>query len=175
MNAYDETPLAHMRREFDAGFSREAEGREEDLVRVLRFRVAGGRYAVEIAEIGEVHELGTVTRVPGHRRGFEGITAVRGQLVAVYDLASSLGSPSQAGRARWLLVARTDRQIGFSVTAVDGYLEVPRSRLLGSAEADAGAMAAQLAIHDDEGTRLLLRLGVLIDELRRSLALEVRR
>lgn len=164
------TALARMRREFDAGFSRIVEGRQEDLAHILRFRAGDARYAVEIAEVGEVHELSKVTRVPGHRQGFEGISAVRGQLVAVYDLAATLGGAGHTGHARWLLVARSDRHVGFSVASVDGYLAVPRSRLVRPQSSDAGHAAAHLALEEEDGIRLVLRFEDLLTELRRTFA-----
>lgn len=176
MNEEEGTTLARMQRDFDAGFSRVVEGRELDLARVLRFRAGDARYAVDIAEVGEVHELSSVTRVPGHQHGFEGITAVRGQIVAVYDLAATIGGASHTGHARWLLIARADRHVGFSVTGVDGYLEVPRSELVHPGEADSSHAASHLALVEEGGTRLVLRFEDILGNLRRAIApLEVER
>jgi purine-binding chemotaxis protein CheW len=57
----------------------------------VRVRVAGEDYALPIADVLEVAELGEVTPLPGAGAAVLGVRNLRGQVLPVVDLATALG------------------------------------------------------------------------------------
>lgn len=161
--------LEQLRAEFDHDFVKPAQGEAIDLAEYLGFSSADGKYAVLLQQVAAVQEIRTVTSVPGAgtRTGFEGLATVQDQLVAVYDIAGLIASPGQAGARRWLLVCQADRQLGFAVDAVDGYLRVPRTQVV-KAQSEDRVDAIRQAISEDRATRLVVDFAALIAELRRN-------
>jgi chemotaxis signal transduction protein len=66
----------------------------------LAVLTAGGeRYAVDLAPMERVQPVGAVTPVPGLRRPWAGIVALRGEILPALDVPSYLGRPpGTAGR-----------------------------------------------------------------------------
>lgn len=164
--------LERLRREFDQSFARPSREDAEDWVELLAFRLGSGKYATRLAQIAAVQPRRALTRVPGSRAGFDGLTAVHGQLVAVYDLGVLTAAPGPATARRWLLLCREERQLAFAVDAIDGYMRVARSRLVEAGCADPrGALVSQ-ALDDGGSPRLLVDVTHAIRELRRALCSE---
>ncbi len=108
---------ADLRREFDESFARapiEAEAHEA----MLRIAVHGRPYVVSLSEIQNVTRAGLVTPAPSARRELVGISAVRGRITAVFDLATLLGHP-RAATAAWLLHLRA-QGVAMAVESVEG-------------------------------------------------------
>ena len=102
---------------------RAAVRRAEDLgrrVEYLGFLLAGEKYAVRIALVGEILKPPPLTEVPRAPRYIKGIVSVRGRLVTVIDLRRRfrLTESPEDGKTRILLVDRGDEQIGLWVDEV---------------------------------------------------------
>jgi purine-binding chemotaxis protein CheW len=115
--------------------ARLAKGRAEQappaaVLQVLIFRLGLERYAIEIKEVAEALRLERCTPVPGSPPLFAGVINLRGELVAVLDLASLLalppgtepGKPSEPGFV--LLLRRQGQGIGLKVDRIDGLREI---------------------------------------------------
>jgi chemotaxis signal transduction protein len=84
----------------------------------VRLRVAGEAYAVPVGSVLEVVGLGQVTAVPGARPELLGVLNLRGQILAVADLAPILGLRRIAPAARMLVAQSAERQAGFVIDEV---------------------------------------------------------
>ena len=104
----------------------------------VRLTVAGEAYAVPVGSVLEVVPLGEVTDVPGSRAELLGVLNLRGQILAVADLAPILGLDRTAesdrpmaaepgGRPAGLVMMVAEsagRQAGFVIDEVSGVGEV---------------------------------------------------
>lgn len=93
------------------------------------FKVLGRRLVVPLAEVGEILRYPpALTRVPGTRHWFLGVTNVRGRLLSVTDLNLFLGGGALVpGRRSRILVARPPGlQAGLLVEAVEGMRRFPQ-------------------------------------------------
>jgi chemotaxis signal transduction protein len=106
-------------------------------------RVGSEAYAVPVAHVVEVDELGDITTIPGAPATAMGVHNMRGQLLPVFDLASVLGI-GREGRATGLLVAEEHGQLaGLAVDQItdvaslpDALQEVESELLLGATLVD---------------------------------------
>jgi purine-binding chemotaxis protein CheW len=87
--------------------------------------VGAERYALPAEHVPEVIALGDVTRVPGAPERILGVCNLRGEVLAVVDLAQVLGI-GRAGPAHRLVVAEDGGvRAGLAVDAVDDVAELP--------------------------------------------------
>src|SRR5580698_6720506 len=84
----------------------------------VRLRVAGEAYAVPVASVLEVVRPGPVTAVPGSGAEMLGVLNLRGQVLAVADLAAILGLRAGVTPARMLIAESGDLRAGFVVDDV---------------------------------------------------------
>lgn len=166
--------LTQLRDDFDRSFVLPTQTATDELVEFLGFRIGDTGYAVQLGNVGTVHEIRSVTRVPCRFLGFEGLVAVQNQLVAVYDLAVLAAAPGKSTSRRWLLVCRDDRQVGFAVDAVDAYLRVPLSRVIATADSQQCNTAVRQAIDHSAMVRLVVDFPTLLTSLRRDIDREGR-
>lgn len=62
---------------------------------VVEFSIAGERYAIESAHVREVQQLRELTPLPGAARHVRGLVNLRGQMLAVVDLARLFELPER--------------------------------------------------------------------------------
>lgn len=114
----------------DQGGAEEKEGNELEL---LRFRVAGENYAVDIKNIVEIVPPRSTTRVPNADEAIVGIISLRGAIVTVIDLRRKLGHPRvdfQSLRdARMIVVERAGETAGFLVDLVSRVVKLDPAQL----------------------------------------------
>ncbi|MDQ3631441.1 MAG: chemotaxis protein CheW [Actinomycetota bacterium] len=91
----------------------------------VRVRVAGEHYAVPVACVLEVAELGDVTPVPGAPRSVLGVRNLRGQLITVVDLATLFGLEGDSPRERLVVTEEGDRRAGLAVESILDVASVP--------------------------------------------------
>jgi chemotaxis signal transduction protein len=90
-----------------------------------QLRLAAEAYAVPIGNVVEIASLGDLTAVPGARPEILGVRNLRGQILAVIDLAQVLGVIA-AEPPRQLLVAESgSTQAGFAIDEVSQVGELP--------------------------------------------------
>ena len=87
----------------------------------VRVRVGDEEYALPVAEVPEVAELGDVTPVPGGPPHLLGIRNLRGEVLPIFDLAPALGAAGAAVPERIVLAEAGPRRCAL---AVDEVLEV---------------------------------------------------
>ncbi len=129
--------LAGKRRSWGA-VTKTAESAEADAavatdLELLRFRVAGEDYAVDIEKIVEIVPPRTTTRVPNADESIVGIISLRGTIVTVIDLRRKLGHPGvdfgTLKDARMIVVERAGETAGFLVDRVSRVVKLDRLQL----------------------------------------------
>jgi chemotaxis signal transduction protein len=107
-----------LRRAFDASFAEPLAQGHSDGEQLLTVRVGDSLLAVRVQELTVVERCRALASLPDLPAGCLGLAGVRGKLVAVYELAGFTAA-GRAGESRWLLVSRTDPQIGFAIDEVE--------------------------------------------------------
>lgn len=90
----------------------------------VRVTVASETYAMPVANVVEVAELGPVRAVPRARPELLGIRNLRGQILPVIDLGALLGVSPTRTPAHLLLAEAGGRQAGFAIEEVSGIGEL---------------------------------------------------
>jgi purine-binding chemotaxis protein CheW len=108
----------------------------------VRLRVAGEAYAVPVGNVLEVVRPGAVTAVPGAAAGLLGVLNLRGQVLAVADLAQILGLRAAAPPARMLIAESGGLRAGFVVDEVSEVGELGDPTEATASELLAGATLA---------------------------------
>jgi chemotaxis signal transduction protein len=97
--------------------------------RLLAFEVAGGLYALPIAEVAEVAEVGPLSAVPMLPRSIGGVVNHHGDALLVVDGCVLLERPSAAAQATHLLILARDPddpdRFGLPVDRIHGLVEGP--------------------------------------------------
>jgi chemotaxis signal transduction protein len=119
--------LAELKHAFDASFAASIVKRDEAPRSALYIRTRGRQLAVRVDELAGVEPCRRLVRTPNRPRGLLGLTGVRGQLVATYDLAALLGAPAHAEGApeaplRWMLLCDGNPEISLAVEQIEGYV-----------------------------------------------------
>jgi len=132
--------VAAVRAAFDEGFQapRRVAGRSNE-VELLLLRAGGRRLAVRLSQVagleGGKQGARVVVPLPGAAPGRLGLTAVRGQLVAVWGLGRLLGEAGgEPDEARWLLRCGPDGAAGLAFAAFEGHASVAPERLARASE-----------------------------------------
>jgi purine-binding chemotaxis protein CheW len=88
-------------------------------------RAADEQYALPVADVLEVAELGDVTPVPGADAAVVGVRNLRGQVLPVVDLQTVLGLPRAQAPERIVIVEREGRVAGLAVEMVADVERLP--------------------------------------------------
>lgn len=121
--------IERLRAEFDGGFALPPHSVENDVEAFLAIRVGDRPYAVSILELGGIAVDQRITPVPSSERALLGLSAARGQAMAVFDWATMLGEVRPAAMPRWLALSAGVEPVGFAFTQLDGYLRVQSSEI----------------------------------------------
>jgi chemotaxis signal transduction protein len=115
--------LAELREEFDLSFARPPARVDTRWEVLLRLRVSGTPLTVPLERLSGLHLLTRVVSLPGSPSGLLGLVGLRGQLVAVHDLAYRLGLPSDE-KPHWMVLCGGERRVGLAVAGFEGQLRV---------------------------------------------------
>jgi purine-binding chemotaxis protein CheW len=85
----------------------------------VRVRVGGEAYAIPVSDVLEIADLGDIAPVPGASASILGVLNLRGQVLAVVDLARVLGLVRGAAAQRVVVAESDGRRAGLAVDAVD--------------------------------------------------------
>jgi two-component system chemotaxis response regulator CheV len=118
----------------------------------VQVRVGSELYALPVAHVLEVGEMGALTVAPGASRATLGVCNLRGDLLPVFDLAAVLGLPRSESPQRMLVAERNGTRAGFAVDEVTDVDELPEadqdvdSELLSSAALIDGSLVGVIDV-----------------------------
>ncbi len=148
------------------------EAMAEERLALAIFELANERYAVELRWIHEVSRVTEYTPVPGTPEHFVGLTSVRGDVFAVFDLRRLLGlaAPGMTDRTRLVLLGDhvpelgvlMDRELGTVALPVSSVLAAPPGVLGSAASCVRGVTRDAMVILD--GGALLMDPRLVIDQ-----------
>lgn len=103
----------------------------QDFVEVAIFRLAGQRYAVEIAAVDAVFDVGVPTPLPGVPPFFLGLAHRRGLVFPVIDIGPFFGAAAAApaGRRQALLIHAEASVAAFAADMVEGHERIAGDEL----------------------------------------------
>ncbi len=135
--------LDELRDSFDSSFSRPPPPQTDPGEALLRLRVGGISLAVRLNHLSGLHLMPRLVRMPGSPASLLGLVGLRGQLIAVHDVASLLGLPT-VDNPGWLLLVGGTRRVGLAASGFEGQLRATQQQM------SPGGASALL------GTRVLL-------------------
>ncbi len=132
-------------------------------IQLVIFRLAGEEFGLEISQVREIIRMQGVTPMPKAPDFIEGVINLRGQIIAVIDLAKRFGlsQTKRTDKSRIVVVEFTGNSIGLIVD------EVPEVRRLSQEDIESTPEMLQSQIHSDfikgvgkMGERLIILLDV---------------
>lgn len=130
MSAAGEDLVATMRRAFDEAFAHPQVHPDDEPEQLIGLRAGDKRYAVRLKDLGALHARPPVTPLPGGAAALIGVASVRGEVVAIYDLAMLLGGPDDRLRARWIVTARGAPTFAFAFAELEEHHRAGRVALV---------------------------------------------
>lgn len=90
----------------------------------VRFRVGDESFALPVAQVLEVAELGQLAPVPGAPPSVLGVRNLRGQVLPVIDLATVLGTSRESAAQKLVIAEEAGRRAGFAIDEVTDVAEL---------------------------------------------------
>ena len=105
--------------------------RPGDILELVVFVLAGERYGIESRLVREVARLTRFTPVPGTPAFVLGITSLRGEILALFDLRQLLGvvAVGVTDLGRIVVLGENRREFGLLADSASEILSVPRASL----------------------------------------------
>src|ERR1019366_4473035 len=111
--------LAALRSAFDGTFVAPPRSRQERYP-VIQIRLGGEVFAVRAAHIAGLVKSRKIVPLPSRIPELLGVSALRGSLIPVYDLAALLGIPPAVSGPSWLMLAPGETPIGLAFDGFEG-------------------------------------------------------
>lgn len=128
---------AELGREFDLSFSRAAELERPAEEKLLVLGLGSRRFAVRSRDVRAIVRTPRIARVPSPLPALLGIAGVRGEILAVFDLAKLLGVGDDEQGLRWSLLAGDAERAALAFPHFERFERVPSAAV---ARADAGEL-----------------------------------
>jgi purine-binding chemotaxis protein CheW len=102
------------------------EAKTVEEIQMVVFSLGREEFAVEVTQVREIMRMEEVTRMPKSPSFVEGIINLRGQIIAVIDLAKRLNLQSleRTGETRIIVVEADEIKVGMIVDSVSEVLRV---------------------------------------------------
>jgi purine-binding chemotaxis protein CheW len=102
------------------------ESKTDEEIQLVVFSLGREEFAVEVTQVREIMRMEEITRMPKTPHFVEGIINLRGQIIAVVELAKRLNleSGSRSGETRIIVVEAEDIKVGMIVDSVSEVLRV---------------------------------------------------
>ncbi len=106
-------------------------GQEKKETQLVVFRIGDEEFGVEIVQVREIVRLFEITRMPKAPVYIEGVVNLRGQIIAVIDLAKRLGvsAKPRGQNSRIMIVEMGQNTIGMIVDSVVEVLRLPQENI----------------------------------------------
>jgi purine-binding chemotaxis protein CheW len=99
-----------------------------EAMQLVSFRLRDEEFGVDIGSVREITKVGDITRIPEGPPFIQGVTNLRGQIIAVIDLAKQFGFASQEqlpDSSRIMVTEVNGQTVGMLVDEVPGVLNLP--------------------------------------------------
>lgn len=99
------------------------------LIQIVNFRLRDEEFGVDIGSVREITRVADITHIPEAPSFVQGVTNLRGQVIAVIDLAKQFGLTSQEKlpeTARIVVTEAKGQMVGMLVDEVPGVLQIPK-------------------------------------------------
>jgi len=103
-----------------------------EMIQLVNFRLRDEEFGVDISSVREIIRVGEITHIPEAPSFVIGVTNLRGQIVAVMDLARQFGLASQEklpASARIVVTEVKDQTVGILVDEVPGVSKIPAENI----------------------------------------------
>jgi purine-binding chemotaxis protein CheW len=111
----------------------------------VRFRVGDENFALPVAQVLEVADLGQLAPVPGSPPSVLGVRNLRGQVLPVIDLATVLGTARTDGGQKLVITEGSGRRAGLAIDEVTDVAELPGP----VQDADSPFLSGSALVHGD--------------------------
>ncbi|MCD6228206.1 MAG: chemotaxis protein CheW [Candidatus Omnitrophica bacterium] len=105
--------------------------KQEEEIQLVVFKLGEEELGVNIHQVREIVRLVPITPIPRAPEFIEGVVNLRGQVLAVMDLAKRLDIPSKprSEKTRIVVVELEDNAVGMIVDEVSEVLRIPTSKV----------------------------------------------
>jgi len=128
-NSIEVNHAALLQHDFDRSFALPQSLASPELEDLLTLRVAGDSFAIRLLDVVEIVTGRSVVSVPTVTPDLLGLAGIRGGIVPVFSLSSSLGYGPDPVVPRWLILCGSEEPIALAFSDFDGYLRLPISAL----------------------------------------------
>jgi purine-binding chemotaxis protein CheW len=119
--------LQQLKQQFDSSFEI-APSQLASYDEVLFIRAAEQQFALLVKEINGLAKIERLTALPSAAAGFAGLSATRGEVVPVFDLAALLGLGTSQRNLSWMVrVDSPECALGLAFAEVEGYSRTPQT------------------------------------------------
>ena len=131
-------------------------------IQLVIFGLGREEFAVEVTQVREIMRMEEITRMPKSPPFVEGIINLRGQIIAVIDLAKRLNleTSERDGETRIIVVEAEDIKVGMIVGSVSEVLRVSSGAVEPSPTLAADVSAAYLQGVVKQDNRLIILLDL---------------
>ena len=103
-----------------------------EMIQVVNFRLRDEEFGVEIGSVREITKVADISHIPNAPSFIQGVTNLRGQVMAVIDLAKQFGLAPQENlpeSARIVVTAVNGQTVGMLVDEVPEVLKIPEENI----------------------------------------------
>ena len=137
-------------------------GKEDREVQLVIFQLGKEEFAVEVTQVREIIRMQDITRMPKAPSFVEGIINLRGQIIAVLDLAQRLNleAAERGSETRIIVVEAGDIKVGMIVDSVSEVMRINEDEVEPSPALAADVEAVYLKGVVKQENRLIILLDL---------------
>lgn len=137
-------------------------GKEDREVQLVIFQLGREEFAVEVTQVREIIRMQDITRMPKAPSFVEGIINLRGQIIAVLDLAQRLNleAADRGSETRIIVVEAGDVKVGMIVDSVSEVMRISEEEVEPSPALAADVEAVYLKGVVKQENRLIILLDL---------------
>ncbi len=105
---------------------------KDEIIQLVNFRLRDEEFGFEISSVKEIIRVGEIAHIPDAPSFVKGMTNLRGQIIAVIDLAEQFGlspQPDIPKSARIVITEVKDQTVGILVDEVSEVFKIPAGNI----------------------------------------------
>ena len=138
------------------------ESKVAEEIQLVVFSLGREEFAVEVTQVREIMRMEEITRMPKSPHFVEGIINLRGQIIAVVELAKRLNieTAEKSGETRIIVVEAEEIKVGMIVDSVSEVLRISEDAVEGSPTLATDISATYLRGVVKQDSRLIILLDL---------------